>query len=123
MTWLLVALGGAFGALSRYLLDLAVTARVGAALPWGTLVVNLLGSAAFGLLVGLVSADHADSRVALLGVGFCGAFTTASALAWETLALAESRRPGRAVANLALSVTLGLALAAAGLGLGLSLSA
>jgi CrcB protein len=120
MTWLLIAVGGAVGAASRYLVDLAVTARLGNRLPWGTLAVNLTGSAAFGLLTGL-SASAAVGW--LLGVGFCGAFTTVSALAWETVALAERGRPLRAVANLGLSVVIGLALGGAGLAIGLSLSA
>ncbi|MDQ1662190.1 MAG: fluoride exporter, partial [Blastococcus sp.] len=55
MTWLLIVLGGASGATARYLVDAAVTRRFGQLLPWGTLTVNLTGSAAFGLLVGLAS--------------------------------------------------------------------
>jgi fluoride exporter len=120
MTWLLIALGGAVGAASRYLVDIAVTARLGDRLPWGTLAVNLTGSAAFGLLTGLSASGGVTS---LLGAGFCGAFTTASALAWETVAMAERGWPLRAVANLGLSVGIGLALAAAGLAVGLSVSA
>jgi fluoride exporter len=122
VSWALVALGGAVGAACRYLVDIAVTARLGDRLPWGTLTVNLFGSAAFGLLTGLTATTPNDLG-ALLGVGFCGAFTTASALAWETLALVERGRPSRAVANLGLSVVGGLALAAAGLAVGLSISA
>jgi fluoride exporter len=122
VNWALVALGGAGGAACRYLADVAVTARLGDRLPWGTLAVNLLGSAAFGLLTGLAAATP-DALGALLGVGFCGAFTTASALAWETLALAERGLPSRAVVNLGLSVLGGLALATAGLAVGLSISA
>ncbi|MEP6759757.1 MAG: CrcB family protein [Sporichthyaceae bacterium] len=122
MTWALVAIGGAVGAACRYLVDVAVTARFGDRLPWGTLTVNLLGSAAFGLLIGL-SAATPDDVVTLLGVGFCGAFTTVSALAWETVALVERGTPSRAVATLGLSVVGGLGLAAAGLAIGLSISA
>ena len=120
MTWLLVAVGGAVGAACRFLVDLAVTARLGDRLPWGTLAVNLTGSAAFGLLAGL---SAPGAVVALVGAGFCGAFTTASALAWETVALAEQRLPWGAVANLGLSVVLGVALGGAGLAVGLALAA
>jgi CrcB protein len=122
VSWALVALGGAVGAACRYLVDIGVTARLGDRLPWGTLAVNLLGSAGFGLLTGLTTATP-DNLATLLGVGFCGAFTTASARAWETLALVELGRPSRAVANVGLSVVGGLALAAAGLAVGLSISA
>ena len=126
MTWFLVAIGGALGASCRYLVDLSVTARFGSRLPWGTLLVNVLGSAAFGLLVGLSTAPSADvsaAVLALLGTGFCGAFTTASAVAWETLALAELGSPGRAVATIGLNVVLGLALAGTGVAAGLALAA
>ena len=120
MTWLLIALGGAVGAACRYLADVAVTARLGDRLPWGTLSVNLTGSAAFGLLTGL---SASGAVMSLLGTGFCGALTTASALAWETVALAERGWPLRAVGILGLSVVMGLALAASGLAVGLSISA
>jgi CrcB protein len=122
MSWVLVALGGAFGAGCRYLADIALTRRFGERLPWGTLAVNLTGSGAFGLLVGL-SAAMPSWVLSVLGVGFCGAFTTASALAWETVALAERRRPSLAVATLGLSVVGGLALGGSGLVVGLSLAA
>jgi fluoride exporter len=121
MTWLMVAAGAGAGAACRYLLDTAVTRRFGDRLPWGTLLVNLLGSALLGLLAGR-SLSHPVSPpvVALLGVGFCGAFTTASTVAWETVALAEDGWPLRAVANLVVSVVLGLALAGGGLAMGMS---
>jgi fluoride exporter len=106
---------------ARDLVDGAVTGRAGSRLPWGTLAVNLLGSALFGLLTGLaISGRTSDSLLALLGTGFCGAFTTASALAWETVALAESGSARASLANLALTLGLGLPLAAAGLAVGLA---
>jgi CrcB protein len=121
MTWLLIGLGGAVGATARYLVDAAVTRRFGQLLPWGTLTVNLTGSAAFGLLVGLVSTGAASGRLlALLGTGVCGAFTTASTLAYETVALIEQGSARRAVANLTLTLALGLPFAAVGLAVGLA---
>jgi len=122
MTWLLVAVGGALGAAARYLVDLAATRRFGTGLPWGTLLVNVTGSAALGLLVGLSGGNASSRLVALLGTGFCGAFTTASAVAWETLALAEHGPLRRAAAYLAVSLALGVALAGAGLAAGLALN-
>jgi CrcB protein len=108
---LAVALGAAAGAPSRYLVDLAVRRWCGTRLPWGTLAVNLTGSAAAGLAVGLRAGD---AVAALVVVGFLGAFTTASTLALELLEL-----PGRAAAGLlALHVVPGLALAALGLAVG-----
>lgn len=79
---LLVAAGAAFGAPARYLVDRSVTRRFGADFPWGTLVVNVLGS----VLLGVVVAVCAGSGRLALGVGFCGAFTTYStfsAQSWD----------------------------------------
>ena len=111
---LAVAAGAAVGAPARYLLDRAVTARLGRRLPWGILVVNLLGCAAAGLLVGIAPAALV---VTLVGVGFLGSFTTASTLAWDVLA----RGPGEGARLLVLHVVPGLALAAAGVAVGRAL--
>jgi CrcB protein len=121
VTWLLVALGAAVGAPTRFLVDSALTARFGSRQPWGTLAVNLSGSAVFGLLAGIDLANGVPAAwLSLVGVGFCGSLTTASTFAWETVALAEDGYPARAAGNLVLSVVLGLGLAAAGLAIGLS---
>lgn len=111
---LAVAAGAAAGAPARYLLDRAVTARLGRRLPWGILVVNLLGCAAAGLLVGIAPAALV---VTLVGVGFLGSFTTASTLAWDVL----TRGSGQGARLLVLHVVPGLALAAAGVVVGRAL--
>ena len=111
MTWWAVALGAAVGAPCRYLLDRAVGRR-----PWGVLLVNLLGSLLAGVLAG--RALDAGPLASLLGVGFLGAFTTASTLAADVLELAAQGRRRTAVLDLALSVGPGLLLAGAGLALG-----
>jgi CrcB protein len=108
MTWLLVAVGAALGAPARYLLGLWLNGR--APLPWGTFVVNVAGSLVLGLLVGLGTGEHA---YALLGVGFCGAFTTYSTFAWEAHTLVQLNRV-HATAYTVLSAVAGVA--AAGLG-------
>lgn len=122
MTWWAVAVGAALGAPCRYLLDAAVSVRFGRRLPWGTLTVNLLGSAAAGLLAG-VAVHHQldDTLLALLGAGFLAAFTTASTFALDVVALAESGQWRGAALIVALSVGAGLALAFAGFRLGLTL--
>ena len=109
MNELAVAAGAAAGAPCRYLLDRAIGT------PWGVLVVNLVGSAAAGLLVGLAPSSLV---LTLLAVGFLGSFTTASTVAWDVLA-----QPGRTAGLrlLGLHVVPGLALAAAGFALGRSL--
>lgn len=113
--WWAVALGALVGAPSRYLLDSAVSARLGRSWPWGTLVVNLLGSAAAGVLAGLVVSDRVGAGVAtLLGVGVLGSFTTASTLAVEAVALGSDGRCRDAAGYVALSVCVGVLLAYAG---------
>ena len=111
---LAVAAGAAVGAPARYLLDRAVSARLGRRLPWGILAVNLLGCAAAGLLVGLT---RDDLLTTLVGVGFLGSFTTASTLAWDVLS--RSARDGLLL--LGLHVVPGTVLAAGGLLLGRAL--
>ena len=92
MTALLVALGALAGAPLRYVVGHYLDRRM----PWGTVLVNLLGSFLLGLFTGLgLSGDD----MALLGTGFCGAFTTYSAFAVQTHALAtEPRQPAPAPA-------------------------
>ncbi|MEU0520215.1 CrcB family protein [Streptosporangium sp. NPDC006007] len=105
MTLLLVALGAALGAPLRYLTDRAIQIHYDAAFPWGTFTVNVAGSA----LLGFLAALPAHSAVlALAGSGFCGALTTYSTFAYETVRLAESGARLLAVINVAASVTAGL---------------
>lgn len=91
MDALLVGVGGVFGALSRYLAGERVDTNT-----LDTLGVNLAGSF---LLGALVAAPVADSVLLLAGTGFCGAFTTFSSFAFETVRLAETGNPERALAN------------------------
>ena len=121
MTVLGVALAGAIGAVARFLVDRSVSARSSSALPVGTMSVNVVGSFVLGLIVGLAPERLADEPWAVvLAVGFCGAFTTFSTFAVETVRLA-STAPRRATVNVGLSVGLGLAAAALGLLVGTSL--
>lgn len=102
---LLVALGGAVGSVARYGMGLAAVRLFGAAFPWGTLIVNVLGSLAIGVLAARTA--EADSARLLLGVGLLGGFTTFSAFSLETVRLMQ-HQPTQAglyvIASLALSV-------------------
>ena len=120
--FLVVAAGGFVGAPSRYLLDRAVTTRVNSDLPWGTFVINVSGSFLLGFLTGLTLSHHlSDVGKALLGTGFCGAYTTFSTFTFETLRLVEDGRFLEAAGNVVVSVLVGLAAASAGLAIGLAL--
>jgi CrcB protein len=110
MTVLLVLLGGAIGAPARYVLDRLVQQRVRGPFPWGTLTVNLVGSAVLGALLG---AGPSHAVTALVGTGFCGALTTFSTFGYETVRLLEAGSFLEAGLNALGSVAVGL-LAAAG---------
>lgn len=83
---LLVMLGGAFGAGARHLTGRAALALWGPGFPWGTLIVNLLGGLAMGLLAGWLAARSSGDEALryLLGVGMLGGYTTFSAFSLET---------------------------------------
>jgi CrcB protein len=107
---LAVALGGAFGAMSRYGLDRAIESRSSSSFPWATLVVNVSGCLLVGFLIAAIVDRHeapAWVRAGLV-VGFCGGYTTFSTFAQETLDLMEGRASALAVANVVVSVVLGL---------------
>jgi CrcB protein len=106
-----VAVGGALGALARHALSVALPAEPGG-LPVATLVTNLAGCLALGVLVG--RRPGARWLRPFLGTGVLGGFTTVSAFALETDRLLADA-PLLALAYVALSVGGGLALAAAGL--------
>jgi CrcB protein len=115
MTLLVVLAGGALGAVCRFLVDRALTARIDRGLPWGTFTVNMAGSLLLGVLAGAGSALP-SWLVQLVGTGFCGALTTYSTFSYETVRLAGSGPGGRRVALLNIAATVILGLAAAGLG-------
>jgi fluoride exporter len=114
VTALFVALGAMVGAPLRYLADRAISARSRSVFPYGTVTVNLVGSAVLGFLVGLPAGT---GLMALAGVGFCGALTTYSTFGYETVRLAGVGARPAAVANVVVSIAAGLAAAYAGLAL------
>lgn len=122
MTLVLLAVGGAFGAVSRYLLQGWVQDLAGGRFPWGTLAVNISGSFALGLLFALAM-DRAilspEVRVPLM-IGFIGSYTTFSTLMLESWMLAEEGDVVRMLANLAGSVFIGMVAVVAGLVIGRS---
>ncbi|MBT2134584.1 fluoride efflux transporter CrcB [Croceibacterium sp. LX-88] len=109
-----VALGGAIGSVLRYQVGRGVTHWLGVqtvtAFPWATLIINVVGSMAMGLLAGWL-ARHGESGEPmrlLLGVGVLGGFTTFSAFSLEMMVLVERGQAGSAFAYAAISVLAGL---------------
>ena len=110
MKILLIAIGGGLGAAARFSLTSAIQSR-----PWsspyaGTLIVNVLGCFAIGLLAQLFSGSwqvREEIRFALV-IGLLGGFTTFSSYAFESLALFESGERLAAITNVVLSNVLGI---------------
>jgi len=93
LAWLAVAVGGAIGSVARFWMTGVMTALTGPQFPWGTLLINVLGSFIIGLVAGFTLtparvAMHPDLRIFLM-TGFCGGFTTFSAFSLQTLELMQ----------------------------------
>jgi CrcB protein len=108
---LLIAVGGAAGALLRHGIDVAAPDTL---LPWATLAINVVGAFALGLLPAVAALGRSHRLALALGPGLLGGFTTVSAWAGQVRDLTAS---GHAVtAGLYLALTLGAGLGAAALG-------
>ena len=116
-TCVLVALGGALGTMARYLLFTAAL-PLSKNLPWGTILINIVGSFIIGFF-GTLTLAHGrfplpeNTRLFVM-VGFCGGFTTFSSFSLQTLDLLRSGAFGRALVNVFFSVALCLCAVAAG---------
>jgi CrcB protein len=100
-----IGLLGGLGAIARFLLDRAVSERSGREFPYGTLVVNVLGSLVLG---GLAGAALSASAYKLAGTGLIGAFTTFSTWMFESHRLGEDGRLRVGGLNFAISLALGV---------------
>ncbi|HVM26591.1 MAG TPA: fluoride efflux transporter CrcB [Mycobacteriales bacterium] len=115
MVEIAVVLACGVGAVSRYLVDAAVTRRSRGRFPLGTFVVNVSGSLFLGLVAGLLARQGLSPDLAVvLAVGFSGGYTTLSTWSWETLVLVEDSAWRPALVNIAGSIAVGLSVAAAG---------
>lgn len=117
-TWILVGLLGGAGAVARFVVDGLVDDRAGGVLPWGTLVVNLSGAVALGVLAGAAVTGTASI---LAGTAALGSYTTLSTWMLESHRLGQDERGTFALANLLCSLLLGFAAVAAGHALGAAL--
>jgi CrcB protein len=114
---LAVFAGGCLGGWARYTITSTWPARPGR-FPWSTFYVNVVGAFILGLVVAIASRLSSRFARPLLGTGFCGAFTTFSAVVVTTDQLFVHRHQQIAIAYLATSALSGLVAAALGLVLG-----
>ena len=88
-----IGVGGALGSMARYWCTIVAERFFGETFPWGTLLINILGSFVIGLFVTLTGPGGAysvDPNVRLfVAVGICGGFTTFSAFSLQTLVLIQ----------------------------------
>lgn len=114
-----VGIGSMLGGISRYLVSIAIKQMFPTFFPWGTLLVNVIGSLFIGIVTGLfLSSSISTSQRLFLAVGFCGSFTTFSTFSLENLQLLS----GKAYFLLSLNIGAGLLLGLAGVWLGLKLT-
>lgn len=118
MLLLFLSAGGVAGTLARYGLSGWIYAWAGTSFPWGTFVVNIVGSFLLGFLSRLAQVAPLSLEVrTMLTIGFCGAFTTFSTLSYETVALLQQGAWARASAYAFGSLGVGLVALMAGLSL------
>lgn len=110
MGYLLVFIGGGLGSMARYGLSAFGMRLVGQGFPWPTLVINILGSALMGALMGwLATQGSAPQSLRLfIATGVLGGFTTFSTFSLETVLLYERGQLGLAIAYVAASVAVGV---------------
>jgi CrcB protein len=114
-TLIQVALGGAIGASFRYLTNVGAMRWIGPGFPYGTVIVNVVGSFLMGVIVVVLSRKGGTAYAPFLMTGILGGFTTFSAFSLDTLTLWERGQHGLAIAYVGASVVLSLAAIVAGL--------
>jgi fluoride exporter len=114
---ILISLGAALGANARYWLGQLVTVRMGSSFPYGTLIINCLGSLGIGLFLGLpgTTSEPGLAWRVLIATGFLGGFTTFSTFSYEAVWLISQNRWFEAWIYIGSSVVLGLMATACGI--------
>lgn len=106
-----IAIGGAAGAVLRYVLSGLAHKLIGIGFPWGTLAVNMIGCFSLGFFWNFIHAGLVPAHLnVLISVGLLGAFTTFSTFGLETVHLFYENKAALALGNIALSVIFGLLL-------------
>ncbi|MEI5638631.1 MULTISPECIES: fluoride efflux transporter CrcB [unclassified Pseudoalteromonas] len=106
INYLSVALGGAIGAMLRYFIGDMAIKLLGKGFPFGTLIVNILGSLLMGVLYGLIEKEIIAVTPAktLVGIGFLGALTTFSTFSMDSLLLLQQGHYMKMAFNVTLNV-------------------
>ena len=124
--YLWIGLGGALGSMARHWSNGLIGTLAGVGFPWGTLVINILGSFIIGFAATAMSAEGrfptGDAPRQFLMVGVCGGYTTFSAFSLQTLALMRGDQWLYAAGNIGLSVSLCMVAVWAGYMAGLALN-
>ena len=118
ITYLWIGVGGALGSIARAWLAIAVARITGPQFPWGTILINVIGSLVIGFFSTLTTSGSRfavpiDIR-AFVMIGICGGFTTFSSFSLQTLELLRQGRMTQALGNIILSLVLCLAAVTAG---------
>lgn len=123
VVFIATSLAGGLGSILRFAVDAGLSKRIRGQFPTATMVINLSGSFALGLLVSLAAQLWLSaSLVMILGTGLLGGYTTFSTASLDALRLIQSRRWGLALSYSLLSLMGSVLLAFSGLYLGLSMS-
>ncbi len=112
MPYVWISLGAIVGANTRYLVNRVMAQWLGPAFPYGTMVVNVVGCVAIGVIATMVTGrliDRPEVVRLVMIVGFLGSLTTFSSFAYETHSLLNDGAWIRALVNILLSVLAGLA--------------
>jgi CrcB protein len=116
---ILVGLAGSLGASARYLLGRIVAKRVSSQIPFGTLLINVTGAFAIGLLFALTSQKFLSPALqTILATGFLGGYTTFSTLCWEGTQLIRKGNTAQSLCYFASTFMLGLFAVVLGIALG-----
>jgi CrcB protein len=115
--YLVIAVGGSIGAILRYLTGVYSAKFLGTWLPYGTLIVNVVGSfiLSFFMILFLEKLSLDPLWRLFVAVGFCGSYTTLSSITYETLSIVMDGDYVRALLNIALNFGLSLLSAFAGI--------
>ncbi|KJG13352.1 MULTISPECIES: fluoride efflux transporter CrcB [Photobacterium] len=105
-----IAIGGAFGACSRYLISELCVILFGRGFPYGTLTVNIIGSLIMGLLMSGLNQGMIEAAPwrPMIGLGFLGALTTFSTFSMDNIVMMQQGEFIKAGLNIVLNVTVSL---------------